>query len=258
MGRYDKIRVYKDGAWKQPTRMYVYDGTTKKWIDFGTNTSTNTNSFNVRSGSSWKRVTLNRKDTQKERGEFYAYGAFDLYPSSGFCYYPPSATWGFYMNVRKTTSGGKNICAIRNQYGDLTPYLYIEWLDDGRIHVRNKYPGYAEVTLTTNNSYGLNQWISINAYALKGTRTFVLEIVGHETVSKYMGNCFYNTGSLTTIGDNGLNYKDGFTCYGVDYSLNVHRVEFNFNDRPAKSGGTDYCSKISYNEKETYTETTWV
>lgn len=258
MGRYNNIRVYSGGAWKKPSRMYVYDGTTKKWIDFGTNTSTNTTSFNVRDGNSWKRATLNRKDIQKERGEFYAYGAFDLYPDSGFCYNPKSAAWGFYMEVRKTTAGGKNICAIRNKNGDATPYLYIEWLEDGRIHVRNKFTGYSEVTLTTNKSYGLNQWIRINAYAAKGTTKFILEIKDHETVEAYLSGCFQNTGSLTTIGASGLNYRNGFKCYGIDYYSKVHMVEFSFNDRPAKSGGTDYCSQISYNEKETYTETTWV
>lgn len=259
MGRYDKISVYHNGAWKQPKRMYVYNN---GWRDFGEANSNNTRTINVRYGNSWHRVTLNRKDTQKERGEFYAYGRFYVYPANGFCYYPDSdgSNWGFFMNVRKVESGDKILFYTYSTYGDVHPYLKIVWRDDGHIEVSNKYSASGTYySIVSKNAYPLNEWISINVYAVKPTRAITLEILGkNDSQRAYMYGAFTISTATTYIGDSGLHYRAGFTVYGDAYSGSSGKVEFNFNDRPGKyTAGSNY-SMISYNEKETYTETTWV
>lgn len=258
MGRYDKIRVYHDGSWKQPKRMYVYNNGT--WVDFGTNNSSNTRSVNVRYGNDWHRVTLNRKDTTKERGEFYAQGRFYIYPENAFCYWPDKTNWGFYMNVRKVEAGDKILFYTYSTYGDVHPYFKIVWRNDGHIEVSNKYSASGTYySIVSKNAYPLNEWISINVYAIKPTRSVTLEIIGrNDSQYVYMGGAFGISTANAYIGDSGLHYRDGFTVYGASYSGASGKVEFNFNDRPGKYAAGSNYSMISYNEKETYTETTWV
>ena len=252
MGRYDKIRVYHDGAWKQPYRLRVYQN---GWVDLGTNDSSNTRTLNVRSGNSWRRATLNREDYNYTSGEEYAYGRFALYPKSAYGYNPSKASWGFYMKVRKTSAGSKYLLDIHNVTGSNdTPYFKVIWRDDGYIEIKNKYSS-TEYTLVSNVSYGLNQYISVNIYALKGSDRVYLEVNGNQ-VNKRLYGTFSNIGSETWVGDSGLNYIEGFTCYGAAYSNNANGyVEFRITD---EYGATSTHSAISQSDKYTETGTRWV
>lgn len=59
MGRYDKIRYWNGSSWKQPSQIKAWNGSS--WVDYGSNTSTNTNSIYAPLDGTWKRFTLNRK-----------------------------------------------------------------------------------------------------------------------------------------------------------------------------------------------------
>ena len=251
MGRYDKINVYKDG-WKKPKRIRAYlDG----WVDLGTNDSYITKALKVRkNNNTWIRATLNRRDYSNTVGEEYAYGKFALYPKSAYGYNTSKASWGLYMVVRKTKAGDKFLVDIHNVTGSNDrPYLKIIWRDDGYIEIKNNYSG-TEYTLTSAKAYGLNEYIRVNIYALKGSTKMYLG-VNDEYTSKNLYGTFSNIGSETYIGDSGLNYKDGFTCYGAAYSNNTNGyVEFRITDQ---YGATDTHSAISQSDKYTESGTVW-
>jgi len=252
MGRYDKIKVYKNGSWVRPNRIRAY---LNGWVDLGLNDSTNTRSLKVRKNNNFIRATLNRRDYSYTVGEEYAYGPFDLYPSSAYCYNPSKCSWGFYMKVMKESAGTKNLLDIHNIHGTEDPYFKIIWREDGHIEIKNKYTGYSETSLVSNHSYGTGQYISVNVYATKNNRNVVLEILGHESKSKYLGGAFSNTGSVTKVGDWGLRYIEGFTCYGAAYNTNTNgRVEFTITDQ---YGANNQHSTIYQSDKRTESGTVW-
>ena len=86
MGRYDKIRVWDGSNWRQPSRMYVWNGNT--WVDFGENTSFETKTLNVWDGYSWVRKTLNRRDVRVLEDTYLQYngGAATTLPD-GYQFY---------------------------------------------------------------------------------------------------------------------------------------------------------------------------
>ena len=86
MGRYDKIRVWDGSNWRQPSRMYVWNG--NSWVDFGGNTDTNTRTLNIWDGYSWVRKTLNRRDVQVLEDKYLQYngGAATTLPD-GYQFY---------------------------------------------------------------------------------------------------------------------------------------------------------------------------
>lgn len=254
MGRYDKIRVYKDGNWYQPTRIRIWNA--GGWIDLGNNDSYITSALNVLKNGSWHRATLNRQDYSYTVGEEYAYGKFYLYPKSAYCYNPTKASFGFYMRVMKENAGDKNLLSITNDYGDRAPYFIVTWRNDGHIEIRNKYTGYAEGSIVSDGVYGTNEYIAVNIYASRGSKYVTLEIIGRESKRAYLGGAFSNTGSTTVVGDSGLRYVEGFTCYGAAYSNNTNGyVEFRITDQ---YGATDTHSAISQSDKYTESGTRWV
>lgn len=250
MGRYDKINVY-NGGWKKPKRIRAY---LNGWVDLGANDSYVTNALKVLKNNGWVRATLNRRDYSNTVGEEYAYGKFALYPKSAYGYNPSKASWGLYMVVRKTEAGDKFLVDIHNVTGSNDrPYLKIIWRNDGYIEIKNNYSG-TEYTLTSARAYGLNEYIRVNIYALKGSNKMYLG-VNDEYTSKKLYGTFSNTGSVTYIGDSGLNYKDGFKCYGAAYSNNTNGfVEFRITDQ---YGATDTHSAISQSDKYTESGTVW-
>ena len=75
MGRYDKIRVFKDGSWRQPSRIYVRKN--GGWLDLGTNDSNITTPLNVRKNGAFVRATLN-KNVYTVNGDSYVKNQFKL------------------------------------------------------------------------------------------------------------------------------------------------------------------------------------
>lgn len=253
MGRYDKIRVYKDGTWYQPKRIRIWNA--GGWIDLGNNDSYITSSLKVRKDGGWHRATLNRQDYSYTVGEEYAYGKFALYPKSAYGYNTSKASWGFYMKVRKVEAGDKFLVDIHNVTGSNDrPYLKIIWRNDGYIEIKNNYSG-TEYSLVSARAYGLNEYIRVNIYAKKGSTKMYLG-VNDEYTSKHLYGTFSNIGSVTYIGDSGLNYIEGFTCYGAAYSNNTNGyVEFRITDQ---YGATDTHSAISQSDKYSESGTRWV
>ena len=174
MGRYDKIKVYSSGAWHTPSRIRVYQN---GWQDLGTFDSYNTKTMKVRSGSSFQRCTLNRRD-QTVVTDRYAKGRFNLLPSSGYCRCSKSSNagnynWYFRATVEKTTDTDQYLFYCGTGGSPNSPgshYARITWLANGKIRVESCYNGSVS-SMTSSNAVMKDTQVYLNVYSNKGSYT---------------------------------------------------------------------------------------
>lgn len=252
MGRYDNISVYHNGQWKQPNRIYVFND--NNWRDMGLNDSANTQNLFVRKNGSWVRATLNKKTTTVTDYK-YINGAFNLKPANGFCFTPlgagsDNATWGIAGTVRKTSSGGKRIfyCGVSSGAGYVTVY----WKENGQLEVEIHYNSYTK-TVVTDNSVGINQWVSFAINQSKGSST--LKIVFNGVTKTVTNQVSFDLNNATNVvGASGLQFKDAFNCKGTRYSKGATNVYFNINDLTSSSGNSYENASIV---TQTHTVVSW-
>ena len=134
MGRYDKIRVYNNG-WKQPSRIRIYKKGTG-WVDFGTNTSSNNNTINVKKSSGFVRATLNRKDTEKSETLYRGYhvGAYGLGTKQAYCFNNSGGASNkrFYAKMVVKANGACRLFDFYADYVDCSLYVGIK--SDGTVY----------------------------------------------------------------------------------------------------------------------------
>lgn len=251
MGRYDKIRVYHDGQWKQPTQCRVYYN--NAWQDLGTNDSYNTRSLYTLKNGNYVRATLNRQDYSVVTDR-WAQGSFSLLPASGFCFCPKSSNagnynWYFRATIRKTSDTDQQIfrCGASNSY------IRILWKADGHIQVTSSYNGTA-YSMTTSNAVGANNTVYLNVYANKGSYTTYVEFNG-VTTSGNLSASFRINNATNQVGDSAMQFRNNLSAAGVNGSGSTYSVSFD-TSYASGSDGSQY-SGVNHQESSS-TGTNWV
>ena len=242
MGRYDKIKVYKNGSFVQPKRVRVWNN--GSWLDLGDNDSTNTRSLYVYKNGSKKRATLN-KTTHYHAGTSYRHGSVEVL-GGNTCFSPNSSyantEFLFTAYIRRTNSGSKNIFKM---YGRATPnkdYFYIRLNDNGTITigVNTQFSSYGESSVTTSVAITDNGWHYVKVRApLNGSKMYV-SIDGGSEVSESSKRA-WQVWANNSLGDSGLHIRsDGFYLKTAD-----------------GYGAATSTSDVQANENDSYTTTTW-
>lgn len=243
MGRYDRIRVYHNGQWKQPTRIRrYYYGT---WQDLGDNNSSNTVSMYVRNSSgASKRATLNRQDYDYIVDQ-WAQGSFSLIPAYGFqyCTYntdgATNRNWYFSATIRKTQDVDQNVFRCSATTGS---FIEVKWLADGRIYVHARYGsnGY-HAQLYSSNAIGANNnvylYLHCNANN-SGREKFYIEFNGVTTAAK-LSTAFAEANSKTSniVGDTYMQFRNTLTAAGCGVEGTIpYSVSFNASTASGSDG----------------------
>lgn len=233
MGRYDKIKVYKDGAWSTPSRIRVYNN---GWTDLGLQDSFVTSALNVYSDNVLKRVTLNRVDTTVVTDK-YAAGPFSVSPASGYCFCPTSSSAGEYnfnfnCTIRKTKATDQRVFYSGSGYSN--HFIDITWLANGKIRVQGAYDGNVK-TFTSSNAVGINTWVNLRVYANKGSyKTYIVFNGVTTSTTFYVG--FINKSVTNTIGTNKLHFKNTLTVTGCSYTKGALTASFNASTASGTAG----------------------
>lgn len=253
MGRYDKIRVYHNGQWKQPTYCRVYSG--GQWKDLGDNTSYNTASMYVLKNGSYTRATLNRQDYSYVTDRWLE-GEFNLLPAYGYNYCPKSSggtavSWYFRATIRKPDNGAYRL--FYSGTGNTNGYIQLWWQNDGTIKVTACYRGTVK-TLTSSNAVGANQDVYLNAYANAGSYTFYINFNG-VTTSGTVGASYLYGGTTNTIGSAGLQFRGTVSVGGCNGSGNAYSSNFD----ASYASGTDGSNYANATHRESSSSgTNWV
>ena len=254
MGRYDKIKVYSSGAWHTPSRIRVYQN---GWQDLGTFDSYNTKTMKVRSGSSFQRCTLNRRD-QTVVTDRYAKGRFNLLPSSGYCRCSKSSNagnynWYFRATVEKTTDTDQYLFYCGTGGSPNSPgshYARITWLANGKIRVESCYNGSVS-SMTSSNAVMKDTQVYLNVYSNKGSYTNYIVFNGVTTSAALYGTFRYN-GCTTTVGDTDTKIRSTLSAAGVDGGGNTYSCSF---DASTVSGTDNSRYKNVVHEETTRIDT---
>lgn len=256
MGRYDKIKVYDDSGWVNPSRIRIYSNGT--WKDLGDKLSDNTQSLNVCVDNQWVRATLNRT-IQPGSGDKYANGQFKIKPENGFSYYPTGSAFQFKCTIRRTSNTKKLLFRSGVYSGStLTSYFQIYWETDGKFTIENhsSYGG-GYYSYTSKVAIPLNTWVKINAYVNKGTTTLHFDYytldgtipLKQETSSMYgqyaVGSC------INVVGANSIDFKDDITVKGYKASDGGSACTVTFNiSNETGSGTSQHTAFNKYNPEE--------
>ena len=142
MGRYDKIKMYNGSSWVTPSHLYTYNGSS--WVDFGTSTSSDTNSLYVYSGSAWVRKTLNRTVNYTGTGSVKFSGGDTMRladdTSRGFCWNYLSGSQVTLLQTYVTIHQSGIYHYLYSSYYTTTASGGIIWVDTNRkLWVISKY-----------------------------------------------------------------------------------------------------------------------
>ena len=240
MGRYDKIKVYKNGSFVQPKRIRVWNN--GSWLDLGDNDSSNARSLYVYKNGSKKRATLNKTVTSYT-GDTYRNGGIQILDGDT-CFSPNSSytntEFVFTAYVRRKTSGEKNIFKM---YGRATPnrdYFYIKLNANGTVSigVNTQFSSYGESGVTTSAAITDDKWHYIKVRApLNGSNMYVSIDNGAEVSAS--SRRAWQVWADNILGDSGLHIRsDGFylkTANGYGNATSTSNVQANENDSWSKT-----------------------
>ena len=235
MGRYDYIKVYKDGTWVTPTRLRVYNN---GWLDFGAADSTIKNNLYAFKSSNVKVAMLaNRVDTTTTL-DSYIKGKFSLLPASGYCYCPKSTDYGshafnFNCTIRKTSDVDQVVFHTYHK-SNTKDFFKITWQADGKIRVDADYSSGTTRTFTSSNAVKAGTWVNLRVYANKGSYNCYIVFNG-TTTSKTLYSSFITTGAVNYVGDTYLNFKDTLTVTGVKHGPTAYTASFNASTEEAET-----------------------
>lgn len=216
MGRYDRVRVYLNGGWHQPSRMYTY--LNGQWVDYGGNNDYHRNYMNVWNGS-WRRCLLFREDYTVP-GETYSYGTSRLSPTNYTGWDPYNSASGehfFRATVYKEVNEERLIFHSISNNGSC--YFKIFWQADGRIRCewKSAYSSHNTTTITTDNGVGAGQWVYLDIQCNKGSYRVNINWNG-QTKSQNMYSTWTVTNCNNLLGDNNIRFRGSLTAQLGYYS----------------------------------------
>lgn len=253
MGRYDKIKVYNNNAWRAPSKIRVYQN---GWQDLGDSNSSNTQTLYVQHNNEFKRATLNKKTTTRVT-DSWATGGFSVLPLNGYNSRPDAGyKFAFSIdNMRHTNGVDSNIFTAHND--DWSSYIQITWLSDGRVRFKTCYNKTTRETIS-NNAVGLNQSVGFacETYMDNGVARQALSFngvwSGGQSTSMMSHGSFPNT-----VGDGNIQFRGTMRVRGSSYvngTISPNYREFNTSSANG-SDGYNY-SGVTHHENPT-TTVTW-
>lgn len=244
MGRYDKIKVYDGTTWRKPNRVYVHDGT--KWVDFGTDDSSNKQTIFVNNSNSNVRVTLDKKVTTIVTDK-YVQGEFNIYPSSGYCYNPiqnPKYDWIFECDIYKESNVDASVFWCGTPNGNRN--IKITWTSDGYIKVEqyNYATTPTRAEFKSSNQVYAGNWVHLRIGSdQNGKNYFVIDFNGvKKEYNRYTNIFFAVTNATTIIGSSQIRFRNAMRVRGSDYYGNVNYWEY---DMSEISGNSGYYSGVN-------------
>jgi hypothetical protein len=262
MGRYNRIRVYHNGSWVQPTSCSVYHA--GGWWYLGPNdasSSYNSKNAYVEYNNNYLRTTLQRQDYSYVT-DSWAQGAFSLLPAGQYNYCSRTTASGVYnqqfyfaANIEKT----EDVDQILFFNGKPSySFISIVWLADGRIRIQARYGTGTTYTAYTSNSVGKNIqtsfWIRFDA----GTRTGVGAFNGvSQSMTVATAFAYAGSGAYTQVGDTYTRFRTDLAVIGGGGSNNstVNSVQFN----PSTASGSDGYRYSGVNHQESRSSgTNWI
>lgn len=225
MGRYDKIRVFKNGSWRQPSRIYVRKN--GAWKDLGVNDSSNTTPLNVRRNGTFVRATLN-KNVYNVNGDSYVKNQFKLDPTN----YTTRGDWCLYQGtldgdyskygtlyIRTWIYKEQNVDAniFYSYNANKTSYLKITWQADGRIKVLTNFEGgSSERSVVTSNAVYAGNWVYLNIEWPWDSHTTNIYFNGVHTKATTNAQ-FLSVKMDNLVGDSVIRFKDNFSINLYNY-----------------------------------------
>lgn len=255
MGRYDKIRVYHNGNWVQPSEIKYYHR--NDWETLGTNDDIflKDTELKIYNNTEFKRVTL-RRHTRTVVVDQYIEGPFSLLPASGYCYCPNSSGGTRYDFHFRATIYKSNDTAQRIFYSGTTnegTYVYITWLADGRIQVANRYESGSVTYTTTSNAVGAGNYVYLSVDATAGSNYLSITFNGVNSGGTVSYKNFNINNAVNYVGDSYTRFKNDFYAAGCSYSGGANSVSF---DASTASGTTGQYTGVIHKDV-TETEIYW-
>ena len=234
MSRYNRIKVYKDGSWVNPTRVRVYNN---GWIDLGAADSYVKTKMAVYKNGVKYAATCDRVDTTVVTDQ-YSSGKFSLLPASGYCYCPQSSSYGghnfnFNCTIRKTADVDQVIFHTYHKT-NTKDFFKITWQADGKIRVDADYSSGTTRTFTSSNAVKAGTWVNLRVYANKDSYNCYIVFNG-TTTSKTLYSSFITTGAVNYVGDTYINFKNTLTVTGVKYGPTAYTASFNASTESAET-----------------------
>ncbi len=220
MGRYDRIRVFDGTNWRQPRKIYVYNGS--NWVDLKADDDTSQSGTLHIFDALWKDATKHYVSTSHtEYGPWYTTGEFTITDSYKYCYCPSSSVssmnrkWDFWCTIRKTDNNTHKRILYIGSSNENTK-IKITWLASGYIQVetRSSFDGSDVKTMQSNNAvFASTDFVSLRVYQNKDDRTMHIIFNGQET-TQTMAHPFTITNTIGKAGTDGINFKDTFHLEG--------------------------------------------
>lgn len=217
MGRYDRIRVFDGTNWRQPRKIFIYNG--NNWIDLKADDDTSQSGTLHIFDALWKEATKHYVSTSHtEYGPWYTTGEFTIANAYNYCYCPKSPTssesrtWDFRCTVRKTVNQDKLILFIGSSSENTR--IKIIWLADGRIKVETRFNGATLHSMySTNAVQASTNFISLRVYQIKNDSTMHIVFNGQDT-TQAMYDSFTFSNMIGKAGSDSVNFKDNFYLEG--------------------------------------------
>ena len=251
MGRYDRLRVFKNGLPLTPKQVMVYSAAHRSFISLGMNDGDEQNrQIYVYKDGAQHRVTKNKVHVV-EITERYSSGRFSIKPATGYQFRTqksPGATFMFRGTFRKTKEGAVRLYWTGRKNRSSGMYFEIWWESDGRLGITCCNTGITNGTgttirLDTTNAVGLNQWVYIEVICDFGSTSVRCNFNG-VTTSKSLWNGWVTSQSdcIAEVGSDGIDYKGNLTVQGCSYSGATNRF---FEDMTYAEGATDKRTAVN-------------
>lgn len=259
---YRKTAITVVGTDGHETRLHEYtqeplyaessSGYTGKWINLGTDDSSNTRPFHVWDGTNWIRKSLNREvsygDKEWNVSSEGTGGWLDIDSGANI----NQNKFNFYFYCMKDYDNDKLVAS----FGSTSQGWRLMWLADGRIQW-NTYYGNATTASYSSNYRKAFSWSVVNAYSdSTGTGDGTLNFGGTKTSINRTRRHQYNNQSFN-IGGWGMFYRDKIRSYGINGSGDyVDRYGY-IDDLSVKSGSQS-AGYLHLNSNNTVTQDTTV
>lgn len=250
MGRYDKIKVYNNNAWRAPNRIRVYQN---GWQDLGTNDSDSTKTLKVRYNNAFRRVTLNKKTTTTVTDR-WATGNFKVLPANGYNSWPDNGRpFSFSIDSMEKTTSGAQVRIFNFWTSASGSYINIVWDTDGYIRAYFAYNGNVR-TITSAVSYGANTRISFSLATRNNTYGAYCDMyVNGNWSGGYVNSLSYGSAD-NLVGDGNLKLRGALRVSGYDSGGGAHSVAIDMNTASGSNGST--YQDVPHHETTT-TTVTW-
>ena len=223
MGRYDRIRVFDGTNWRQPRKIFVYNGS--NWVDLKADDDTSQSGTLHIFDSIWKDATKHYvTHSTTVYGDYYTNGEIAIANASHYCFCPNATNngswqsynkeWDFECTLKKDSDSDQLVLYIGSSGTSETHKIKVIWLADGRIKIENRFNGGGTDTVYSDNYVSANQgWVPLHIHQDKNSNTTKLWFNGQYKTGN-LRRAFSQPNMIGKAGSNSVHFKDNFYLKG--------------------------------------------